>query len=199
MNKEHNKSVCDYAHNWQDFRRKPNLFNYSNEMCEKWQATTFITNYDEGCPDMASCTKSHGWKEQAYHPKTYKIDPCKQANCRNRFECIGYHNEQDRRYLTQPMQSPRERNFPEITIYNCVVSNVNHLREIIISLCGEKQLSLQEYEKLFAENNYPQPVLTYMKKLGMVKHDPSAPIVQNINPQVEDERKNSSKDLVVEI
>lgn len=37
MNKEHNKSVCDYAHNWQDFRRKPNLFNYSNEMCEKWE------------------------------------------------------------------------------------------------------------------------------------------------------------------
>lgn len=148
---------------------------------------------------MASCNKSHGWKEQFYHPKTYKIDPCKQANCRNRFECIGYHNEQDRRYLTQPMQSPRERNFPEITIYNCLVSNVNHLLEIMISLVGEKQQTLQEYEKLFAEKNYPSPVLTYMKKLGMVKHDPSAPIVQNVISQGENTSKNSSKDLVVEI
>lgn len=26
FNKEHNKAQCDYAHNWQDFRRKPHLF-----------------------------------------------------------------------------------------------------------------------------------------------------------------------------
>ena len=25
----HDKSICVYAHNWQDFRRKPNLYNYS--------------------------------------------------------------------------------------------------------------------------------------------------------------------------
>lgn len=26
FNKEHNKAQCDYAHNWQDFRRKPSIF-----------------------------------------------------------------------------------------------------------------------------------------------------------------------------
>lgn len=144
-------------------------------MCEKWQATTFITNYDEGCPDMASCNKCHGWKEQFYHPKSYKIEPCKQLNCRNGFECPGYHNEQDRRYLTQPLSSPRERNFPEITIYNCVVSNVNHIQELLISLGHEKPLTFTEYEQLFAEKNYPQPVLTYMLKLGMIKDKDSIP------------------------
>ena len=28
QNKNHNKAQCVYAHNWQDFRRKPHLFDY---------------------------------------------------------------------------------------------------------------------------------------------------------------------------
>ena len=51
FNHEHNKAQCVYAHNWQDFRRKPHLFDYSaSELCEKWQSGTFITHYKEGCP-----------------------------------------------------------------------------------------------------------------------------------------------------
>ena len=37
FNIEHNKAICIYAHNWQDFRRKPHLFNYTNEPCPNWQ------------------------------------------------------------------------------------------------------------------------------------------------------------------
>ena len=25
---EHDKSYCVYAHNWQDYRRKPHIYNY---------------------------------------------------------------------------------------------------------------------------------------------------------------------------
>ena len=51
FNYEHNKAQCVYAHNWQDFRRKPHLFSYNPfECCEKWQAGNFIGKYEEGCP-----------------------------------------------------------------------------------------------------------------------------------------------------
>lgn len=37
FNKEHNKAQCDYAHNWQDFRRKPHIFDYNAmDLCENW-------------------------------------------------------------------------------------------------------------------------------------------------------------------
>lgn len=37
FNREHNKAQCDYAHNWQDFRRKANLFDYNAfELCANW-------------------------------------------------------------------------------------------------------------------------------------------------------------------
>jgi len=50
--RDHNKAQCDYAHNWQDFRRKPHLFQYYDhaQECENWQAGTFISRYEQGCP-----------------------------------------------------------------------------------------------------------------------------------------------------
>lgn len=64
FNKEHNKSQCVYSHNWQDFRRKPNVFEYDHKhLCDNWRAGTFIAQYSDGCKDMASCKHSHGWKE----------------------------------------------------------------------------------------------------------------------------------------
>ena len=64
VNSNHNKAKCDYAHNWQDFRRKPHLFDYSPlDLCQNWQAGTFIGSYHEGCPLQAFCSRSHGWKE----------------------------------------------------------------------------------------------------------------------------------------
>jgi len=77
FNKEHNKAFCAYAHNWQDFRRKPNVFSYDcNIICQNWLPNNFITKYHEGCVDQASCPYSHGWKEQEYHPLFYKTKKC---------------------------------------------------------------------------------------------------------------------------
>lgn len=32
----HEKDRCVYAHNWQDYRRKPNIFSYSKDFCSVW-------------------------------------------------------------------------------------------------------------------------------------------------------------------
>ncbi len=50
QNKNHNKANCVYAHNWQDFRRKPHLFDYEcRRLCQSWKVGTFIGNYYKGC------------------------------------------------------------------------------------------------------------------------------------------------------
>lgn len=100
FNKEHNKAQCDYAHNWQDFRRKPHIFDYNAmELCENWQAGTFISKYDEGCILQAACLKCHGWKESEYHPLNYKTKPCEDKKCNGNFECPFYHGNHDRRII----------------------------------------------------------------------------------------------------
>jgi hypothetical protein len=77
QNGEHNKAQCVYAHNWQDFRRKPHLFDYDSQMlCENWKSGTFIGCYEEGCPLQGFCGKCHGWKESQYHPRNYKVYMC---------------------------------------------------------------------------------------------------------------------------
>jgi len=37
--------TCPYAHNWQDFRRKPQLKKYSREPCPRWDTTKTISVY----------------------------------------------------------------------------------------------------------------------------------------------------------
>jgi len=77
FNKEHNKAQCPYAHNYQDFRRKPHLFNYDcHSFCPNWRSDTFIAKYYQGCKNMCSCRHTHGWKEQEYHPMFYKTKIC---------------------------------------------------------------------------------------------------------------------------
>lgn len=97
FNKEHNKAQCPYAHNYQDFRRKPNVLSYDCfKMCANWRSDTFIAKYYQGCKDMASCPHSHGWKEQEYHPVYYKTVKCSEwsANkkCSRGIECPFYHD-----------------------------------------------------------------------------------------------------------
>jgi len=41
---DHNKMLCPYSHNWQEFRRKPTLFDYSAEVCEDWNIQNWIFN-----------------------------------------------------------------------------------------------------------------------------------------------------------
>ena len=96
----HDKAQCVYSHNWQDFRRKPNLFNYTPVSCSNWKFNNYIVNYSDGCPMSGTCDKCHGWKELDYHPLVYKTKPCANGvNCHRTFECPFYHCDAEKRFL----------------------------------------------------------------------------------------------------
>ena len=62
--REHIREKCEYAHNWQDFRRKPHIFDYhSKTACPRWDRSREIKVYWEGCELEYRCKSSHGWKE----------------------------------------------------------------------------------------------------------------------------------------
>lgn len=61
---DHDKENCVYAHNWQDLRRKPSVYNYERDLCRNWHIDNFIRSYSDGCPNEYRCKHSHGWKEQ---------------------------------------------------------------------------------------------------------------------------------------
>ena len=47
--------MCVYAHNWQDYRRKPNKVNYDPTACPNWDPNAYIINYKDGCPMEENC------------------------------------------------------------------------------------------------------------------------------------------------
>ena len=62
--REHYREKCVYAHNWQDFRRKPHVFEYDpRKPCEFWNRNQEIKLYWKGCEMEYRCCYSHGWKE----------------------------------------------------------------------------------------------------------------------------------------
>lgn len=94
----HDKAQCVYAHNWQDFRRKPDIINYDPTPCNFWKTNDFLTIYSLGCPNGSNCTKCHGWKELDYHPFVYKTRFCPNGGkCHRMFECPYFHNESEKR------------------------------------------------------------------------------------------------------
>ena len=98
FNHDHNKAACVYAHNCQDFRRRPNLFFYSSENCHNWKNDTYIKSFSEGCIHHEYCVYSHGWKEQAYHPLYYKTKLCPdELKCLKSPDCFYFHSSKDRR------------------------------------------------------------------------------------------------------
>ena len=94
---QHDKALCVYAHNWQDYRRKPQIANYDPVSCPHWKSTDFILNYEDGCPFREKCNKCHGWKEFEYHPLVYKTKPCQGKNCTKGRDCPNFHNNSERR------------------------------------------------------------------------------------------------------
>ena len=95
---QHDKALCVYAHNWQDYRRKPHLCQYDPFPCPNWKSTDFIVNYEDGCSLKEKCSKCHGWKENEYHPLNYKTKPCSMAkNCLKRKDCPHFHTPGERR------------------------------------------------------------------------------------------------------
>ncbi|CDW73819.1 zinc finger ccch type domain containing protein [Stylonychia lemnae] len=176
FNKEHNKAQCDYAHNWQDFRRKPHLFNYdSNDLCPNWKAGTFISKYEEGCILQAACLRSHGWKEQEYHPYHYKTKPCQEVKCGQIHQCPFYHSDMDRRAVTedqkQQVMTPKARGAMEqlhqINQTNLVINNVNHLKELLANY-GLFSLNFQHLIQSFKDYQVPNEILEYIDEKGVV-------------------------------
>jgi hypothetical protein len=101
----HDKAQCVYSHNWQDFRRKPNLFHYNPTSCNNWKFNNYIVNYSDGCQMSGNCDKCHGWKELDYHPLVYKTKPCANGmNCHRTFECPFYHSEGEKRNIDLKIQ-----------------------------------------------------------------------------------------------
>ena len=97
---QHDKGLCVYAHNWQDFRRVPDIYNYTPEVCEHWKTDIFFDDYSEGCPKQIDCDKCHGWKELYYHPLIFKVKPCPyNEKCSKELICPFYHNDLDKRYF----------------------------------------------------------------------------------------------------
>lgn len=94
---QHDKALCVYAHNWQDYRRKPQSFQYDPLPCSNWKSTDFIVNYEDGCPLKEKCSKCHGWKELEYHPLNYKTKHCPSKNCTKGRDCPHYHQMKERR------------------------------------------------------------------------------------------------------
>jgi len=152
-NREHNKAQCVYAHNWQDFRRKPNIFRYdSAQTCRLWKPGTFIAKYHEGCLRQASCPHSHGWKEQEYHPLFYKTRRCEELHtqlhrgrpspkCQRGVECPYFHTEAERR---EPELVAQRRNRPDfqydkILELSMNLNNINQLQELILIKVCETQ------------------------------------------------------------
>lgn len=95
----HDKALCVYAHNWQDYRRRPDQFNYDPEKCKYWKLDDFIGEYEQGCEYMFNCNKCHGWKEEEFHPLNYRVKPCRLDRCNKEAHCPFYHNEKEQRTI----------------------------------------------------------------------------------------------------
>jgi hypothetical protein len=97
----HDKELCVYAHNWQDFRRRPDVYGYSCESCPNWNVEQAMSEYGGDCPDKFDCLKCHGWKELEFHPLIYKLRPCKLKGCQNDYHCPLYHSPEEKRKIEQ--------------------------------------------------------------------------------------------------
>ncbi len=67
----HDSKSCIYAHNMRDFRRPPEIFNYSAEECESIsnnQQNNLEFTWEQ-CPNGLLCKKCHTAVEKLYHPE----------------------------------------------------------------------------------------------------------------------------------
>ncbi|KAL4492433.1 hypothetical protein ABPG72_005568 [Tetrahymena utriculariae] len=124
---QHDKALCVYAHNWQDYRRKPSQFYYEPNSCTSWSPTNYILNYEDGCPLKFDCNKCHGWKELEYHPRNYKTKACpNQKPCNKQNDCPFYHHgpKSDKRTINANIQNKIFRFVPK----NRIITNTFKVR-----------------------------------------------------------------------
>jgi hypothetical protein len=186
FNYEHNKAMCVYAHNWQDFRRKPQLFKYTKQMCPNWKSETFIVEYREGCVYEHNCVYCHGWKEQFYHPMNYKTILCPNIKkcLRTSIECPYYHCEADRRHPILNIR-PKIRKYKQNLVL-IVTNNVNVQREHEIQMKSKPE---REISRRFSEEiHYNSLATTPIHTSSSIKHRAS----YDFSPEVKKTSATSS-------
>lgn len=152
---DHDKVLCVYAHNWQDYRRRPDHTDYGAAICSEWKAAKFIKNYDEGgCQFGAKCKKSHGWKEAEFHPTNYKMKKCTLKKCFGGNFCPYYHNENDRRVAVLKLDqffkfAPRNRIDEKIGDDKQL-----HETDLGQSRYVESKIEIGKYDKEAFSNNF---------------------------------------------
>ena len=67
------------------------------QQCINWKMKEHIDNYNEGCEMGVNCQMSHGWKEQQYHPNSYKTNKCEVPGCK-KGSCPNYHSAKEQRH-----------------------------------------------------------------------------------------------------
>ncbi len=126
---KHDPSKCVYAHNWQDYRRRPDQYSYEAIPCYNWKTKDYISigDYNSGCERGFHCNMCHGWKEQQYHPSFYKTVKCESEGCR-KGSCPNYHSEKERRMIDNDIMSHAFRYVPKNRIVEGVFkSNVSRM------------------------------------------------------------------------
>jgi hypothetical protein len=53
--------------------------------------------YGDGCKNEFLCPFSHGWKEQEYHPKNYKLNACRNDTQCSKAHCPYFHTDSQKR------------------------------------------------------------------------------------------------------
>jgi len=104
---KHDWTLCIYAHRFTDYRRPPDLFDYSPDECQR-------INLETGeCPEGDNCKFSHSTAERLYHPLKYKTNPCDcfkkmMSICKRGQNCAFYHNITEKRQPEVPKKSPKK-------------------------------------------------------------------------------------------
>jgi hypothetical protein len=128
FNEDHNRASCVYAHNWQDFRRRPHIYSYRNKLCPNWKYNNFLCQYEDGCPLKAACSYCHGWKELLFHPLEYKKKVCpygKKCRMMAKVACPYFHSEKESRVTITSFEIPSSK-LSKLNPYN----NINDQMEI---------------------------------------------------------------------
>ena len=149
FNYGHNKAFCEYAHNWQDFRRRLDAFKYRNLPCPNWNKNGFIRSYSEGCPYGAMCSYSHGWMELHYHPNSYRCMMC-MAKEHLIKHCYMFHSQLEMRspcYMTLCNTVVSKRS-PQNNINDQIVENMKkgQLKKLIYISFDEQQVNELGYQ-----------------------------------------------------
>ena len=85
--KTHDSETCVYAHNENEIRRNPSVFEYGPKECS--------FGLRKHCPKGNKCKDSHGKFEALFHPMNFKTVICKNENCKIPNFCPLAHHKND--------------------------------------------------------------------------------------------------------